>query len=109
MQIFPYPEIWPTDDLQFGFDDGQVYRRSVIPAYFPLNNSSYMDMLVFSIFGTKVLISTNQAVSSSLIYFGILQPIGIGMVVEWRSQNYPPLFQPYSLHRPKPDMDGVGL
>ena len=66
LQIFPLPGIWETDGLEFGFYGGE----------------GYIDMLVFSIFNTGYSLSTCLTGGGSTSYFGILQPIGIGIVVE---------------------------
>jgi hypothetical protein len=80
VQIFPLPGIWDTEDLQFGFFGGEVY-----PDLEPDDSSFYIDMLAFSIFSTTgCWISTNQGGTGGFPtnYYGILQPSGIGMVVE---------------------------
>ena len=48
VQIFPFPFVWPTDDLQFGFYGGKVY-----PDLSPDDSSFYIDMPLFSIFSTR--------------------------------------------------------
>jgi hypothetical protein len=82
VQILPYPGIWPTDDLEFGFDGGQVY-----PGGIPQNNSFYIDMLVCSVFSYRR--QSGPGGGTSPFYFGILQPTGIGILVQRYSQIYP--------------------
>jgi hypothetical protein len=76
LQIFPFPWIEPNDDLQFAFYGGEVY-----PDLQPVEKSFYMDMPIFSIFGTGYSMSNNPGPVTTSSYFGILQPIGIGTVI----------------------------
>jgi hypothetical protein len=76
LQIFPFPWLEPDHDLQFGFYGGEVY-----PDLQSVNKSFYMDMLLFSIFGTDYSMSTPPGAVSTSAYFGIVQPIGIGTVI----------------------------
>ena len=86
IQIFPLPGIWATEDLQLGFYGGKAYPDLELDDY-----SFYRDMLAFSIFSTNnTWISTNQGGTGGFptYYYGILQPIGIGMVVEVHHSYY---------------------
>jgi hypothetical protein len=73
IQILPFPGIWDANGLQF------VFYGDTGP--------SYIDMLAFSIFWEV----RGRGSSSGLIrwYFGILQPIGKGMVFELFELGYP--------------------
>jgi hypothetical protein len=59
-------------DWGFGFYGGEVY---------PGGDSFYIDMLVCSIF--RVEYGPGASSRSGAHYIGILQPIGIGMVIKW--------------------------
>jgi len=79
IQIFPFPSPQPMYNSEFGFYGGIVYP-------WKYNYSFYIDMLVCSIFWAyDVPTVGNGSISWS---FGILQPIGIGIVVEYDGPNY---------------------
>ena len=87
LQIFPVPGIWNTDDLQFGF-----YGSTVYPGLEPDEDSFCINMLMFSIFSTCTPSITTQQGGVGVYstnYYGILQPIGIGMVVRVHESYYP--------------------
>jgi hypothetical protein len=83
VQISPFPFIYYNnqDSINIGFYGGKVYLDLELH-----DNSFYLDMLVFSIFGgnnnlpnSVNSISTHQSeTGGTILYFGILQPIGIG-------------------------------
>lgn len=79
LRIFPTPGIWIPGDLEFGFYDGKVYRQHTL-----IENSSYEDKQGFIVFSTtNSPISTQGIVDvTEPLYFGILQPTGMGIVVE---------------------------
>jgi hypothetical protein len=77
LQILPFPWIWPFYDFKFGFDGGEVYRDSE-----SIENSFYIDMLVFSIFWGEWKPPPGAVGAVPIRYSGILLPIGIGTVVE---------------------------
>jgi hypothetical protein len=81
LRIFPTPGIWIPGDLEFGFYDGKVYQNLS-----PIENSSYEDKQGFIVF-----VST-QAIGDVIepLYFGILQPTGMGIVVEGNISLIPP-------------------
>lgn len=75
VQLFPYPWLVPYD-MPFGFYGGEVY-----PYLESVSKSFYMDLIVMSIFGTGYALSPPPGEVSTSSYFGIVQPIGIGIVV----------------------------
>ena len=89
LQIFPFPWIW-TRGTDIGFWDGEVYAQAEYPYY---KGSFYVDMLGVSMFmyegGGGPFVS---------IGFGVVQPMGIGMMMEsWIA------FPPYSFTGIFPD------
>ena len=92
-QIFPFPLIY-FPEMSFGFYDGEVYIEYEEDLRV-LRESCYRDMLVFSIFRTSCSsISTNQGTEAPGDQFGILQPIGIGMWIEYYFPSIPLPFLP---------------
>ena len=81
--IFLYPDMY---DLEFGFYGGEVY-----PDLQAVEISFYTDMLVSSVFYTNTAPIIPQAGGGGgrSLFFGIMQPIGIGMVVEVFESYYP--------------------
>jgi hypothetical protein len=90
LRILPLPWIW-TRGTDIGFWDGKVYEQSTNP-----KESFYVDMLAASIF-----MYVGGGGPFKVIAFGIMQPAGIGMMMEcWIV--YPPysftgIFPSYSL------------
>lgn len=76
LQILPSPSLVPLD-WEFGFYGGKVH---------PYSTSFYIDMLVCSIFWAM---HTGAGGGFYTQYFGILQPIGIGIVVEYSAAPFP--------------------
>ena len=76
LQILPSPSLVPLD-WEFGFYGGKVNL-----AY----DSFYIDMLVYSIFWRMDVHAGGGYFAQ---YFGILQPIGIGIVVEYSAAPFP--------------------
>jgi hypothetical protein len=87
LRIFPTPGIWIPGDLEFGFYDGKVYQNLS-----PIENSSYEDRLGFIVFSTANSPVSTQAIGDVVepLYFGILQPTGMGIVVEGHISLIPP-------------------
>lgn len=87
LRIFPTPGIWIPGDLEFGFYDGKVYQNLS-----PVENSSYEDRLGFIVFSTANFPLSTQAIGDVIepLYFGILQPTGMGIVVEGNISLIPP-------------------
>lgn len=76
LQILPSPSLVSLN-WEFGFYGGKVHPYSV---------SFYIDMLVYSIFWAM---QTGAGGGYYAQYFGILQPIGMGIVVEYSAQPFP--------------------
>jgi len=87
LQIFPRPGIWIFGDVEFGFYDGKVYRQHT-----PIENSSYEDKLGFIVFSTANSPISTQAIGDAIepLYLGIVQPTGMGIVVEGDISLIPP-------------------
>ncbi|MCK5010301.1 MAG: hypothetical protein KAS98_07440 [Deltaproteobacteria bacterium] len=81
IQIFPLPQIWTTNDLKFGIYGGKVYLYDL-----RRESSFYVDILGLGVFYIEGTTAAGGHRRPS--YFGLLQSIGIGMVVE---------IQPYCL------------
>jgi hypothetical protein len=72
LEIFPLPpKLWTTDEKRFEFYRGIVDRQE--------QGSFYIDLMVCSIFWKYQRMGTGR---NPIIYFGILQPIGVGFVVQ---------------------------
>ena len=78
LQIFPILWIWETSEYYFCFYGGEIYRGHELTDLIVFRETSYMDMLVFSIFSIPYQVTHRTSIS----YFGILQQNGIGMVVK---------------------------
>ena len=74
VQILPFPFVSPLFNSEFGFYGGKIYPTWVF------NASFYIDMLVCSIFWGVDIPGFRSG--GTYWYYGILQPIGMGMVVE---------------------------
>ena len=87
LRIFPTPGIWIPGDLEFGFYDGKVYQNLS-----PIENSSYEDRLGFIVFSTANSPVSTQAIGDVIepLYFGILQPTGMGIVFMGDISLFPP-------------------
>ena len=87
LRIFPTPGIWIPGDLEFGFYDGKVYQNLT-----PIENSSYEDKQGFIVFSTANSPVSTQAIGNVIepLYFGIVQPTGMGIVVEGNISLIPP-------------------
>ena len=87
LRIFPTPGIWIPGDLEFGFYDGKVYQNLT-----PIENSSYEDKQGIIVFSTANSPVSTQAIGDVIepLYFGILQPTGMGIVVEGNISLIPP-------------------
>ena len=87
LRIFPTPGIWISGDLEFGFYDGKVYQNLS-----PIENSSYEDRLGFIVFSTANSPVSTQAIGDVIepLYFGILQPTGMGIVFMGDISIFPP-------------------
>jgi hypothetical protein len=77
VQILPSPSLVSLD-WGLGFYKGEVYA---LGGYWRLDDSLYIDMLVCSAFWAR---GGNSITAPSVMYSGILQPTGIGIVVEWQ-------------------------
>ena len=87
LRIFPTPGIWIPGDLEFGFYDGKVYQNLS-----PIENSSYEERLGFIVFSTANSPVSTQAIGDVIepLYFGILQPTGMGIVFMGDISIFPP-------------------
>lgn len=92
LQILPFPWIFyaPNYGFSFGFHNGTVYPLRLGDYY-------YIDLLVFSIFGPRITLTTHIGThiggpGQGFSYFGILQPIGIGILVEFGQLVRPPFY-----------------
>jgi len=87
VQILPFPFLVSLD-WKFGFYDGEVCNFYSVGECWGHDYSFYIDMLVCSIFGA---FDVGSGVSGPTTwYFGILQPIGIGIVVEYVGPGFSP-------------------
>jgi len=94
LYIFPYP--WLTSDVEcrVGFYGGGVYLCSSPCSYLGSSPSSfYVDILGCSVFYIEGGVHSSLGQLPS--YFGIFQPIGIGMVVKSAFRDGPPDLFPY--------------
>ena len=73
VHILPFPPSLESIDWEFGFYGGKAYNSVRTPGF-------YIDMLVCSIF---YLEDYHVGGGYFPLYFGILQPIGMGMVVQY--------------------------
>ena len=73
IHISPFPPSLEPIDWGFGFYGGEVYPSG--------GYSFYIDMLVCSIFSVEY--GPGATSRPVVFYMGILQPIGIGMVIRW--------------------------
>jgi len=75
--FIPIPLPIPGFEFSIGFDGGEVYP----PAEGFITNGFYQDFLVASIFGFKSRRRLPMGYFAEATGFGILQPIGIGMLL----------------------------
>jgi hypothetical protein len=85
LQMFPLPWIWVTDNLEFGFYRGEIFTGQHDSAMY---YSFYIDMLACSIFKGVYRL---PLAGGDIWYYGIVQPIGIGMVAVSETCYYCPI------------------
>ena len=76
VQILPSPSLVSLD-WGLGFYEGDVY----VGGNPQVDEFLYLDLLVCSVFWAR---GGGPPIAPSVMYAGILQPIGIGIVVEWQ-------------------------
>lgn len=83
--LFPIPllPLPVLGEVTWGFYGGEVYPQPSDPA----TKSFYIDMLVASIFRYEEMTSIPGNVPFTETGFGIMQPIGIGMMINYTKLN----------------------